>query len=176
VVGGRQELLLCEHRARGRLEFDALLWRSDACPIRRYGLEELGIPLERRHGGRPSVPADALSEHLRLRDVAGPINSRHTAAHQAWYASVNALFAPFRKFRADYAVIPWATFTERGGARWPETKRSERAGIACEVTTYGIDDLDRAIAESERTAWSRCSRAGQGHILGRPSSASTPAS
>ena len=82
-------------------------------------------------------------------DVAGPYQFTHTASHQAWYAAVNALFGVFRKFKADYRVIPFATFTSPEVARvgLNETEAQEK-GIAYEVTEYGIDDLDRAIADS----------------------------
>src|SRR4029453_3000162 len=81
-------------------------------------------------------------------DVAGPYQFTHTASHQAWFASVNALFGSFRKFRVDYSVSPWATLPDPEGARvgLNETEAVER-GIAYEVTRYGIDDLDRAIAD-----------------------------
>jgi pyruvate/2-oxoglutarate dehydrogenase complex dihydrolipoamide dehydrogenase (E3) component len=80
--------------------------------------------------------------------VAGPFQFTHTAAHQAWYAAVNALFGRLRKFKADYRVIPWATFTDPEGARvgLSETEAKEQ-GVAYEVTRYGIEDLDRAIAD-----------------------------
>jgi pyruvate/2-oxoglutarate dehydrogenase complex dihydrolipoamide dehydrogenase (E3) component len=83
-------------------------------------------------------------------DVAGPYQFTHTASHQAWYAAVNALFGGLKKFRADYSVIPWATFTDPEVARvgLNETEAKER-GIAYELTTYGLDDLDRAIADEE---------------------------
>ena len=83
-------------------------------------------------------------------DVAGPYQFTHTASHQAWYASVNSLFGMFRKFRADYSVIPWATFTDPEVARvgLNETEAKEK-GVAFEVSVYGIDDLDRAIADEE---------------------------
>jgi pyruvate/2-oxoglutarate dehydrogenase complex dihydrolipoamide dehydrogenase (E3) component len=81
-------------------------------------------------------------------DVAGPYQFTHTASHQAWYAAVNALFSPFKRFRADYSVIPWATFTEPEVARvgLNEAEAQER-GIAYEVTRFDIADLDRAIAD-----------------------------
>ncbi|HUN70115.1 MAG TPA: pyridine nucleotide-disulfide oxidoreductase, partial [Burkholderiales bacterium] len=81
-------------------------------------------------------------------DVAGPYQFTHTAAHQAWYASVNALFGSVWKFRADYSVIPWATFTDPEVARvgLSETEAKER-NIPFEVSVYGIDELDRAIAD-----------------------------
>jgi len=83
-------------------------------------------------------------------DVAGPYQFTHTAAHQAWYASVNALFGSFiKRFRVDYRVIPWATFTDPEVARVGlNEKDAKEKGIPYEVTTYGIDDLDRAIADS----------------------------
>ena len=83
-------------------------------------------------------------------DVAGPFQFTHTAAHQAWYAAVNALFDPFTKFKADYSVIPWATFVEPEVARVGlNEQEAKEKGIACEVSRYEIDDLDRAIADSE---------------------------
>ncbi len=83
-------------------------------------------------------------------DCAGPYQFTHVAAHQAWYASVNALFAPFKMFKADYRVIPWTTFTDPEVARVGlSEKEAEEKGIEVEVTKYGIDDLDRAIADGE---------------------------
>ncbi|MEM6986040.1 MAG: pyridine nucleotide-disulfide oxidoreductase, partial [Pseudomonadota bacterium] len=83
-------------------------------------------------------------------DVAGPYQFTHTAAHQAWYAAVNGLFGTFKSFKVDYRVIPWATFTEPEVARvgLNETEAKEQ-GVAHDVTTFGIDDLDRAIADGE---------------------------
>jgi pyruvate/2-oxoglutarate dehydrogenase complex dihydrolipoamide dehydrogenase (E3) component len=83
-------------------------------------------------------------------DVAGPYQFTHTASHQAWYASVNALFGGLKKFRADYSVIPWCTFTDPEVARvgLNESEAKEK-GIAHEVVRYEIDDLDRAIADED---------------------------
>ncbi|WP_442876599.1 hypothetical protein [Endozoicomonas sp. GU-1] len=83
-------------------------------------------------------------------DVAGPYQFTHTAAHQAWYCAVNALFGRFKKFKVDYSVIPWCTFTDPEVARVGLNEQEAREqGIAYEVTRYGIDDLDRAIADEE---------------------------
>ncbi len=150
---GIEKILVCEHQGREvRIPFDELL-----CAVGRvantsgYGLEELGIPLT---AGR-TIEVNEYMQTLypdiyACGDVAGPYQFTHTAAHTAWYAAVNALFGSLRKFRADFSVIPWATFTEPEVARvgLNETEASER-GIACEVTIYGIDDLDRAIADGE---------------------------
>ncbi|GIX19633.1 MAG: hypothetical protein KatS3mg120_1309 [Erythrobacter sp.] len=83
-------------------------------------------------------------------DVAGPYQFTHTASHQAWYASVNALFGQFRRFKADYRVIPAVTFLDPEIARVGLNEReAAEKGIACEVTRFPLDELDRAIAESE---------------------------
>ena len=153
VIEAGRKLLLCEHEGKGvGVEFDALLCAVGRVPnTAGYGLEELGIPLGKGRTVETNAYLQTLYPNIyACGDVAGPYQFTHTAAHQAWYAAVNALFAPFRKFRADYAAIPWATFTEPEVARvgLNETEARER-GIACEVTTYGIDELDRAIAESE---------------------------
>ena len=83
-------------------------------------------------------------------DVTGPYQFTHTASHQAWYATVNALFGFARKFKVDYRVIPWATFTMPEVARvgLSESEAKEK-GLDVQVTKYGIDDLDRAIADGE---------------------------
>jgi hypothetical protein len=83
-------------------------------------------------------------------DVAGPFQFTHTAAHQAWYAAVNACLATSRSSRPTTRVIPWATFIDPEVARVGlNEQEAKEKGIAFEVTRYGIDDLDRAIADSE---------------------------
>ena len=146
-----QKVLICEHQGQDvRIEFDEVL-----CAVGRvanttgYGLEELGIPTTRARTVETNEYLQTLYPNIyACGDVAGPYQFTHTAAHQAWYASVNALFGTFRKFRADYSVIPWATFTDPEVARvgLNETEAKEK-GIAHEVTVYGMDDLDRAIAD-----------------------------
>ncbi|MDT8383488.1 MAG: FAD-dependent oxidoreductase [Gammaproteobacteria bacterium] len=152
MVAG-QRVLVCEHQGvEVRIEFDQLLIAlGRKANVQGFGLEALGIRLA--PGG--TIEAD---EFLRTNypnifvcgDVTGPYQFTHTAAHQAWYAAVNALFQPLRRFRVDYSVIPWATFTDPEVARvgLNELEARER-GIAYEVSTYGIDDLDRAIADGE---------------------------
>jgi dihydrolipoamide dehydrogenase len=114
-------------------------------------LEQLGIKL-RRNG---TIETD---EYLRtdvpnifaVGDIAGPYQFTHTASHQAWFATVNALFGFAKKFKVDYRVIPWATFTSPEVARVGLSEReAEEKGIDVQVTRYGIDDLDRAIADGE---------------------------
>ena len=150
VENGRK-VLICGHQGQEvRIEFDEVL-----CAVGRianttgYGLEELGIPTTTSRTVETNEYLQTIYPNIyACGDVAGPFQFTHTAAHQAWYATVNALFGSFRRFRADYAVIPWATFTDPEVARvgLNETEAKEK-GVAYEVSVYGIDDLDRAIAD-----------------------------
>jgi pyruvate/2-oxoglutarate dehydrogenase complex dihydrolipoamide dehydrogenase (E3) component len=113
------------------------------------GLEDLGI----RTGRAIEVNGFLQATYPNIYacgDAAGPYQFTHVAAHMAWFASVNALFGMFRRFRVDYSVIPWATFTDPEIARVGLSEEEATAkGIRYEVTTYGIEDLDRAIADGE---------------------------
>ncbi len=150
VEDGRK-LLVCEHQGEEvRIEFDQVL-----CAVGRiantkgYGLEELGIPTSPARTVQTNEYLQTLYPNIyACGDVAGPFQFTHTAAHQAWYAAVNALFGGWHRFRADYSVIPWATFTDPEVARvgLNEAEAKEK-GIAYEVSLYGLDDLDRAIAD-----------------------------
>jgi pyruvate/2-oxoglutarate dehydrogenase complex dihydrolipoamide dehydrogenase (E3) component len=132
------------------IEFDQLLCAVGRSPrVQGYGLEELGIPLTDRKTIETNAYLQTLYPNIyAVGDVAGPFQFTHTAAHQAWFAAVNALFGRFKRFKADYSVIPWSTFTDPEVARvgLSESEAQEQ-GIAYEVTKYGIEDLDRAIAD-----------------------------
>ncbi|AXV18831.1 FAD-dependent oxidoreductase [Aeromonas veronii] len=117
-----------------------------------FGLEELGVELAPR--GTIAVDgflATNFPSILAVGDVAGPYQFTHFAAHQAWYAAVNALFGQFKRFRADYRVIPAATYTTPEIARVGlNRKEAEAQGIPFEATRFELAELDRAIADSER--------------------------
>jgi pyruvate/2-oxoglutarate dehydrogenase complex dihydrolipoamide dehydrogenase (E3) component/uncharacterized membrane protein YdjX (TVP38/TMEM64 family) len=152
-VENGEKVLIAESGGKDvRIPFDQLL-----CAVGRiantsgYGLEELGIPLTKARTVESNEYLQTIYPNIyACGDVAGPYQFTHTASHQAWYAAVNALFGRFRKFKADYSVIPWATFTDPEVARvgLNELEAKEK-NIPYEVTTYGIDDLDRAIADGE---------------------------
>ena len=153
LVENGEKALICEHKGEDvRILFDEVLVAvGRIANTAGYGLEELGIPVTRSRTVETNEFLQTLYPNIyACGDVAGPYQFTHTAAHQAWYAAVNALFGGVKKFRADYSVIPWATFTEPEVARvgLNEIEAKEK-GIAYEVTRYGIDDLDRAIAVSE---------------------------
>ena len=150
VVNGEKRLIVKRGDAEMPIPFDQLLCAvGRSLRVTGYGLEELGILLTARKTIRTNAYLQTNYPNIyAVGDVAGPFQFTHTAAHQAWYAAVNALFGRFKNFKVDYSVIPWATFTDPEVARvgLSETEAREQ-GIPVEVTRYGIEDLDRAIAD-----------------------------
>jgi pyruvate/2-oxoglutarate dehydrogenase complex dihydrolipoamide dehydrogenase (E3) component len=150
VVDGQKTLVVAHEGAEKRIAFDQLL-----CAVGRvarltgYGLEDLGIPTQRTVETNEYLQTIYPNIYA-AGDVAGPYQFTHVAAHQAWYAAVNALFGDFKKLKADYRVIPWATFIDPEVARVGlNEQEAKEKNIPYEMTRYGIDDLDRAIADSE---------------------------
>ena len=151
LIDHGEKVLVAEHAGRDvRIPFDAVLVAvGRVANLDGYGLDELGISAQRTIETNAFLQTKYPNIYA-AGDVTGPFQFTHAAAHQAWYAAVNALFDPYRKFRVDYSVIPWATFIEPEVARVGinESEARERK-IAHETTVYGIDDLDRAIADGE---------------------------
>ncbi|MFQ6024650.1 MAG: FAD-dependent oxidoreductase [Acidiferrobacterales bacterium] len=152
-VENGQKVLVSEYQGNEvRIEFDELLVAvGRAGRTQGYGLEELGIAATRQRTVEVNEYLQTIYPNIYVcGDAAGPYQFTHMAAHQAWFAAVNSLFGSFKKFKADYSVVPWATFTEPEVARvgLNETDAKEK-GIPYEVTTYDIDDLDRAITDEE---------------------------
>ncbi|HDX8341807.1 TPA: FAD-dependent oxidoreductase [Aeromonas dhakensis] len=117
-----------------------------------FGLEALGVELTPR--GTVAVDGFLATNYpsiLAVGDVAGPYQLTHAAAHQGWYAAINALFSPFKRFRADYRVMPAAIYTTPEIARVGLNQKEARAqGIPFELTRFELAELDRAIADGER--------------------------
>ena len=171
VQEGEKKFLLCERDgAEIRIEFDEVLLALGRKPnVRGFGLEELGVEI----APRGTIAHD---EFLRTNypniyvcgDVAGPYQFTHTASHQAWYATVNALFSPIKKFRVDYRVIPWCTFTDPEVARVGlNEQEAQDKNIPYQISKYEINDLDRAIAEEEAHGFIKVlTKPGKDKILG----------
>ena len=146
-----KDFLECESNGNSvEVEFDTLLIAlGRKANTTGFGLEELGVELT----PQKTIKVD---EYMKTNipniyacgDVAGPYQFTHIAAHQAWYCAVNSMLNPFYGFKVDYSTVPWSTFTDpevaRSGLNEIEAKEQ---GIPYDVTTYGIDDLDRAIAD-----------------------------
>ncbi len=170
-VDAERKWLICENQdEQVEVEFDQLLVAvGRSANVAGFGLEELGVEIS----PRGTIAADPF---LRTNfpniycagDVAGPYQFTHVAAHQAWFAVVNALFGQFKSFKADYRVIPWCTFTDSEVARvgLNETEALDQ-NIPYEITRYNVDDLDRAIADSEDHGWVKVlTKPGSDKILG----------
>ncbi len=147
--GDIKSIFLASDGATRSIEFDALICAVGRAPrLTGFGLEDLGIPTQK------TVVTNEYLETIypnifAAGDVAGPYAFTHVAAHQAWYAAVNALFGVVRKFKVDYSVISWAIFMDPEIARVGLSEReAKEKNIPYEVTRYGIDDLDRAMVDS----------------------------
>jgi pyruvate/2-oxoglutarate dehydrogenase complex dihydrolipoamide dehydrogenase (E3) component/uncharacterized membrane protein YdjX (TVP38/TMEM64 family) len=151
-----------------RIPFDKILVAvGRQANLTGFGLEDLGIETD-----RTVITNDFLQTKypniLAAGDVAGPYQFTHTASHQAWYAAVNALFRPFKTFKVDYSVIPWATFAEPEIATVGLNEMSAKhQGIDFEVTRYDIGGLDRALADDHARGFVKVlTKPGKDKILG----------
>jgi pyruvate/2-oxoglutarate dehydrogenase complex dihydrolipoamide dehydrogenase (E3) component/uncharacterized membrane protein YdjX (TVP38/TMEM64 family) len=171
VVRDGKNLLLCSHgEEQVEIEFDQILIAvGRRANVEGFGLQELGVELN----PQGTIAADPFLRTnypniLCAGDVTGPYQFTHTAGHQAWYAVVNALFGAVKSFKVDYRVVPWCTFTDaevaRVGLSESEAKTQK---VPYEVTRYGLEDLDRAIADSEDHGWVKVlTKPGKDKILG----------
>jgi len=151
IVDGDTKKLICQKdNEQVEVEFDHMLVAlGRVARLKDYGLENADIGIEGKRTietneylqtGHPNVYA--------VGDIVGPYQFTHVAAHQAWYACVNALFRPFKKFKVDYSVIPWATYTDPEVARVGLNELEARGkNISYETTEYNIGELDRAKAD-----------------------------
>lgn len=172
---GAGGIVVCEDASKAEganieIEFDRVVVALGRRPnTAGYGLETLGIQLSDTNTiATDPFLATNFPNIYACGDVAGPFQFTHTAAHQAWYAAINSLFGGFRRFKVDYSVIPWCTFTDPEVARVGLSQaEADAEGIDYELTSYGIDDLDRAIADGVARGFVRVlTKRGSDRILG----------
>ncbi|HEY0013065.1 MAG TPA: FAD-dependent oxidoreductase [Allosphingosinicella sp.] len=131
-----------------RVPFDELIVAvGRTARLSGYGLEALGIETD-----RTVVTNDFLETRFpniyAVGDVAGPYQFTHFAAHQAWFAAVNGLFGSLKRFRADYRILPWVTYTDPEVAHVGHNEGSAReASVEYELVRYDLAHLDRAVCE-----------------------------
>jgi dihydrolipoamide dehydrogenase len=150
LVDGSKRLIVKHEGGEKVIAFDLLLCAVGRAPrTAGFGLEELGVEIS----AKKTIAVDDFLQTnypniLACGDVAGPYQFTHTASHQAWYAAVNGLFGHLKRFKVDYRVIPWTTFTDPEVARvgLSESEAKEQ-GIAYEVSRFDLEELDRAITD-----------------------------
>jgi hypothetical protein len=150
VVAGEKRLIVKHGQEELSIAFDQLLCAVGRSPrVTGLGLEALGMALSPQKTIQTNAFLQTTYPNIyAVGDVAGPYQLTHMAAHQAWYAAVNALFGRFKRFKANYSAVPWAIFTDPEVARVGLSETEARAqGVAYELTRYDISDLDRAIAD-----------------------------
>ena len=153
-VDSKSKILICEHQnERVEIEFDQIfLALGRKANVKGFGLEKMNIEIS----DRGTIVADKYLRTTNYKnifvcgDVTGPYQFTHTASHQAWYVAVNALFGIFKKFKVDYRVIPWCTFTDPEVARVGlNEKEAKEKGIDYLISKFDLNELDRAITDSE---------------------------
>jgi pyruvate/2-oxoglutarate dehydrogenase complex dihydrolipoamide dehydrogenase (E3) component/uncharacterized membrane protein YdjX (TVP38/TMEM64 family) len=155
------------------LPFDLLL-----CAVGRrarlngLGLEALGISTDHTVHTNDYLQT-VIPNIFAAGDVAGPYQFTHTAAHQAWYATINALFGDFKRFKVSYHAVPCVTFVAPEVARVGLNEQEAiEQGVAFEVTRFDVADLDRALCDAADPktpplGWVKVLTApGRGKILG----------
>ncbi len=154
VVEGKVKRLICSTTNQTNdtveIEFDQMLVAvGRTANLQGYGLENLNIPISKQNTIEANQYLQAGYPNIYVvGDVVGPHQFTHAAAHQAWYATVNALFRPFKKFQVDYGIIPWATFTDPEVARVGLNELDAiQQNIPYQVTRYDLGELDRAITD-----------------------------
>jgi len=138
------------------LKFDNVLIAAGRRPnLESLDIDKIGLELTARG-------TIAVNEYMQTNlphiytcgDVTGPYQFTHMASHQAWYAAVNALFGFLWKFKVDYKVVPWCTYTDPEVARVGLNETEAKAkDIAHEVTRFDFAESDRAIAEGADTGF-----------------------
>ncbi|PSP15822.1 MAG: pyridine nucleotide-disulfide oxidoreductase [Cyanobacteria bacterium QS_8_64_29] len=99
-------------------------------------------------------------------DVIGGYQFTHVASYEASVVLQNALFWPTKK--ADYRVVPWATFTEPELARVGLTEQQARRRYGSDVRVLQQDfaEVDRAQAEAATEGFVKLIARNNGQILG----------
>ena len=136
------------------------------------GLEALGISTDHTVHTNDYLQT-VIPNIFAAGDVAGPYQFTHTAAHQAWYATINALFGDFKRFKVSYHAVPCVTFVAPEVARVGLNEQEAiEQGVAFEVTRFDVADLDRALCDAADpktppSGWVKVlTTPGRGEILG----------
>ena len=153
-----------------RRPFDLLLLAAGRKPNgdKVPGLAEAGVKINER--GVVEVDEclrTSVSNIYACGDIIGSYQFTHTASHGAVTAVINALSPLPFKSKVDWSIVPWCTFSHPEVARVGLSEQeAKEKNIAVEVVKYGIDDLDRAIADEEAEGFVKLVTSPGGDLLG----------
>lgn len=148
------------------LEGDALLVAAG----RKANVEGLDLPSAGVVFSARGVPADARMRtnvpHIySCGDVNGVFPFTHVAGYEAGIALSNAVLRLPRK--ADYAKVPWCTYTDPEVASIGlNERRAKAAGVAYRTLEAPFREVDRALAEGEAEGKIKVLVAPSGKLLG----------
>ncbi len=139
------------HGAQNELQAEAILVATGRAPnIEGLNLEAAGVAYDSRCVTTDDYLRTTARHIYAAGDITGHFPFTHMAAHEAATVVRNVFFfRPFLK-RADFSVVPWATYTEPEVAHVGVTEREARERFgANKIRIYrtAFDDNDRAHAE-----------------------------
>ncbi len=150
-----------------RLAVDEILVAAGRVPnVENLNLEAAGVDI-----GKTGILVNSKLQTTNPKiyaagDVIGGYLFTHVAGYEGAVALQNALLLPTKK--ADYRVIPWATFTEPELARvgLTEEQARKRYGDDLMVLKHTFDEVDRALAEGAGVGFAKFITRKNGEILG----------
>jgi pyruvate/2-oxoglutarate dehydrogenase complex dihydrolipoamide dehydrogenase (E3) component len=149
---------------------DALLVAIGRSPnLQSLDLKSAGVEVNER-GVRVTDYLQTSQRHIyAVGDVVGPFLFTHMADAQARVVVRNILMLfQFLRRKMDYSVVPWCTYTD------PEIahvglgeKEANRKSVNYDLFLVPLEDVDRAVVESEETGFAKILTAkGSDKILG----------
>ena len=170
LVNGASGLAYGEKRGEKiEIGFDNIFVATGRQPtVSGLGLEEIGVEFRNGKLKVDRYLRTSIKNIFACGDLIGPYQLTHMASHQAWHATINALFGWAWKFPINYSVVPWATFTDPEVARVGLSETEAKAqGLKVEITKFSFEELDRAIADGNQAGWVKVlTKPGSDKIIG----------
>ena len=129
---------------------DQLLVSLGRKPVSKgLGLETAGVELDQRGYIKTNLKQQTSIKNIyACGDIVGPYQFTHMAGYQAGIVVRNIIF-PFSS-KADYATVPWATFTKPEVAHVGYTEPwAKSAGLYASSININLNENDRAKTESD---------------------------
>ncbi|WP_416309566.1 dihydrolipoyl dehydrogenase family protein [Spirulina sp. 06S082] len=173
IINGKKCLWAGPKEGEGeKIIADEILVSAGRIPnVDSLNLEAAGVQYDQKG---IKVSADLRTTNPRIfacGDIIGGYQFTHVAGYEAVVAVTNALFSPITRLfstKANYRVIPWATFTEPELARVGLTEKQarNRYGDDVYVLKQPFAGVDRAQAENATKGFGKIITRANGEILG----------